>query len=149
MAGPTYKIRIIKTGIGDPFLLGEFEFLTGSGYTDPASEPVQDLSIKVELSTDSDNYPNYGTVVLQQPIKGWQLSNSDNNAPRYFFGLPFDPGSNYDSQQTIYLRLTFTCSNGSIILGNGSDNSQTITLYYSGDYADLPTVPVYYFWQNT
>ncbi|HEX2901501.1 MAG TPA: hypothetical protein VHS96_17430, partial [Bacteroidia bacterium] len=149
MAGPTYKIRIIKTGIGDPFLLGEFEFITSGGYANPANDAVQDLTIKVEFSNDGDSYPNYGTVTMQQPIKGWQMSISDGTAPRYFFGLPFDPGENYTSQQTIYLRLTFSCSNGSIILGNGSDNSQTITLPYSGDYADLPSVAVYYYWQNT
>jgi hypothetical protein len=145
MAGP-YKIRIIKTGIGDPFLLGEFEFITGSGYTDPKDVPVQNLDIKIEFSVDSgDSFPNYGHVVLQQPLANWTMDST--LTARYFFGLPFDPGSSYVAEQTILLRLTFTCDNGSITIDEHDEDQAdqiTLTMPYMGTPVELPTVSVYY-----
>jgi hypothetical protein len=147
MADP-YKIRIIKTGIGDPFLLGEFNFDTSDGYADPADVPVQNLNIKIEFSVDSgESFPNYGHIVLQAPLANWQMAGV--TTPRYFFGLPFDPGSSYEAEQAIQLRLTFTCDNLPIVIeGHNQGQNDQIILHmtYQGNPVELPTVPVYYYW---
>lgn len=146
MAGDKYKIKIIKTGIGDPFLLGEFQFDLDGGIN-PKTTPVQDLEIKVEFSTDNDDFHTYGNIQLKKNLSDWATSNE--NQARYYFGLPFDPGGGYTTGSTIYLKLTFSASNHAIALDGGSNNHSTYTMNYLTDLSThFPSVPVYYYWES-
>jgi hypothetical protein len=133
MGAPRYKIRIIRTSIGDPFLLVQFQFEVPSGYTDPATTPVENMGIVVDFSLtgESNSFQQFGVLQLKKPIANWQPSGSD-GAHNYYFGLPFDPGSGYNQSDdpSIYLKIYFTCTNGTIILNDGNDNHSTYTMNY-------------------
>ncbi len=145
MAGDKYKIKIVRTGIGDPFLLGVFEFDLEEALN-PKVIPVQDLEIKVEFSTDNDDFHTYGNIQLKKNLSDW--ATTVETTARYYFGLPFDPGSGYSSGDTIYLRLTFSASNFDIALDGGSNNHSTYQLdFLPNSTSHFPSVPVYYYWE--
>ncbi len=144
MSNPKYKIRVVQTGIGDPFLLGWFQFETGTGISNPATAPLPSLQIDVQFRLAGGEWHDYGTVSLLKPIANWQGANED-ATPRYFFGLPFDPGSNFKLGDSVELYLQFSAGSGiDILLDDGSNNHSTYQLSYTDSPIDLPIVSVYY-----
>ena len=143
--GDKYKIKIVRTGIGDPFLLGKFQFDL-EGALDPKTTPVQDLEIKVEFSLDNDDFHTYGNIQLKKNLSDWATNESQ--TATYYFGMPFDPGDGYETGQTIYLKLTFTASNAYIQLDGGSNNHSTYEMpFLTNSSTHFPSVPVYYYWE--
>ncbi len=145
-----YKIVIVETGVGDPFLLGKFQFGTGNGITVPSEEyPLLGLQIKIEFSNsnNSDDFQEIGTVNMANPFTSWVYDPASGQSPVYYFGLPFDPRS-YTAGQTVYLKITCSCASGDIQMDNGSNNHSTYLMNYSNSSdKDFPPVPVYYFWE--
>lgn len=148
MAGDKYKIKIVRTGIGDPFLLGEFQFDLDGGI-DPSIRPLKDLEIKVEMGPSGGDLHTYGYIVLKKNLTDWATGSGD--AARYFFGMPFDPTDNYDDGDAIQLRLTFQSTDSDepgIELDGGSNNHSTFDMtYLSSMNTNFPSVPVYYYWE--
>lgn len=144
MADPKYKIRVIQTGIGDPFFVGTFQFdYSQAGYTNPATTPLQNLTIAIAFKNDDGEWVAYGSITVNKPLSNWQSDDND-GTPTYHFGLPFDPGSEFTIGNTLHYKLTFTANNAQIILNDGSDNTSSHSMTFSSSTSVYPELHVYY-----
>lgn len=143
MAEDKYKIKIVRTGIGDPFLVGEFYFDTENGL-DPAQHPVDGLDIQIEFQMADNDFHTFGHIKVSKQLDNWaKTQGMDSN---YHFGLPFDPGSLYEVGDAVVMKLTFTTGNHGVELDGGSNNHSTYTLVYDPAHALDFSTTCYYYW---
>lgn len=144
MAEDKYKIKIVRTGIGDPFLLGEFYFDTENGLN-PANTPCEGLQIAVEFQDEDGGFHHFGSITVTSTVNNWAKSMGlDTN---YHFGLPFDPGSGYIVGNTVTMKLTFTTGNYPVALDDGSNDHSTYVMEYDPSGQFGVQAPCYYQWE--
>ncbi len=116
-----YEIQIVKTGIGDPFLILNFVFNPNG--INPSEQTVSDLKIIAKFSTDNDHWITIGHVVTEF-IDGDATMEP---APFYRAGIPFSPPDNFSTLTTVYVDYEFT------IQGEGDDVVIVVPSGYEGE----------------
>ena len=102
-SGDKYKIQIVRTGIGDPFLLVNFEF-TADG-KNPTEHPISDFEVVAYVSNDQNNW-----IYL-----GYTKAESISKFGPYRIGIPFDEPDGFSDTETVYAQIQFGAN------GHGGD----------------------------
>ncbi len=144
MAGPTYKIRIIKTGIGDRLAVGNFQFEDDDEFSNPSTDPVVGLQIQFAFKLNNGEFVNLASMTYSQEIAGRKIGNEAN--PSYVFSFPFDIGSGYESGDAIQIKLTFSCTNGEIWMEDSESNSAVYAPTFTSTPSSYSTIYTFYKW---
>ena len=100
-SGDKYKIQIVKTGIGDPFLVVRFQF-DADGIS-PVEEPISSLQFLFYLSEDQ-SFPGEKQI-------GSFITTKVSKLDPYRVGIPFDAPAAYTEGDPLNLRI-FAYVNG-------------------------------------
>lgn len=94
-SGDKYKIQIVRTGIGDPFLVVNFEFQDDG--LSPIEHPISQFEVVAFVSNDENNWEYIG----------YTKSESIAKMGPYRIGIPFDEPPGFSESETVYVQLQF------------------------------------------
>lgn len=137
MAGDKYKLKIVKVGIGDPYIMVETQF-DSSGVL-PTEDPVSVMQVQFMFSLDGVSYQDFGIVETLRQL--------DTMGP-YYFGLPFDPGSGFDMGDEVWVQIHFNSSPYATDVNDTDSHIFTQQLTYLGGPNEPFSIPIYYNWLN-
>ncbi len=147
--GDKYKIQIVKTGIGDPFLVVNFKFTEDS--LNPIENPVQNVQVYLSISNTMQFTTDTGL--------GYVLTYKVSDYGPYRVGIPFDRPESWTLEEPLWLQVTIYVNgqfnNVEIVNPDGLEGIETFDSFYA--YINLNPQSgatrsyldeVYYTWPN-